>query len=251
MIEISLGLILAAFVAGVLMFLAPCTLPIVPAYLAFIAGVSKQSAAVGVVERARIRRSALYFVSGFGVTFVAMGALAGYLGTLIAPWQSLISQVGGALIIFFGLMVLGLFRLPVLSRSLTLRPPRFLTPGNPSAAATMGVVFALGWTPCVGPVLATVLVVASTSGAVLSGIVLLGAFGLGLAIPFLLVAFLYARVAERWQHWTGFFAFTTYVGGVLLILLGLILLTQNFGVMVAWGTDVLTALGLDWLYNWY
>lgn len=252
MVEISLGLIVASFIAGVLMFLAPCTLPIVPAYLAFIAGVSGRGESKIVAEdTVRIRRSAVYFVLGFGITFIVMGALAGYIGVLLAPWQSLIAQVGGVLIIFFGLTMLGVFRIPLITRTLTVPPPRVLTPGQPAAAASMGVVFALGWTPCVGPVLATVLVVASTSGAVLSGVLLLSAFALGLAIPFLLVAFWYARVAQRWHQWSRLFHFTTYLGGVLLIILGTLLATETFGVMVMWGTKALTLFGFDWLYNWY
>lgn len=253
MIEISLALTGAAFIAGVLMFLAPCTLPLVPAYLAFIAGVNAPDTQTTLTRSAvwRIRINALLFVCGFSVTFVVLGALAGWLGSMVAPWQSLISQIGGVLIIFFGVTLLGLIKVSALERVVRFRLPRVFKAGDESAALALGVLFALGWSPCIGPVLATVLVMASTSATLWSGVVLLAVFSLGLALPFLAVAWWYARVASAWPQFSRRLRYSQIIGAVLLIILGVLMVTNTFGLLITYGYTVFSLTGMEWIFDWY
>ena len=226
----DLSLIPAAFIAGVLMFLAPCTLPIVPGYLAFIAGSPE-----GKGSRKRILWNALAFVVGFSIVFVALGASAGLLGAFVAPWKALISRAAGALIILFGLTMLGLIRLPALSSEHHIRVPKFLMLGRWQSSALIGALFALGWSPCIGPILATILFLASGSATALSGAFLLGVFSLGLGIPFLLTAALMHSGQNMFGKWGTTSKVLSYIGGAVLMLIGALMLTDHMGLLIEWG----------------
>src|SRR3989344_9550896 len=143
-----------AFVAGVLMFLAPCTLPIVPGYLAFIAGGS---------ERKRVVGNAVMFVLGFSLVFILLGVFAGALGGLLGPWKFYLGRAAGVVLILFGLTMLGFWRVPLLSsdRHLDISIFRYFKIGSPQSSFFIGALFALGWSPCIGPILGTILLVAS------------------------------------------------------------------------------------------
>ena len=216
----------AAFLAGVLMFLAPCTLPIVPGYLAFIAGAQR-----------RIMPNALAFVLGFSLVFVALGAFAGVLGSLIAPWRDSLVMAGGAILIFFGLVLLGI-RIPFLSGQKSFAAPAWLSVGHPSSSFLIGALFALGWSPCIGPILGTVLLFASTSSTALQGAVLLGVFSLGLGIPFLLTAFMLERAQSAFARWSGFANALSKVGGLVLVALGILMLLGRTDLLVVWGFSI-------------
>jgi len=250
---IELGLIISAFIAGLLMFLAPCTLPLVPAYLAFISGVSEDDLRnPKTAKRAKraILKNGMMFVLGFTSIFVLFGVAAGFFGAQIAQYRIIFAQIGGVFIIVFGLMMLNVIRIAPLMRDYKMKIPSFLTPGKPSSAYVIGSSFAFGWTPCVGPVLATILLLASTSTTVWQGGFLLLIFSLGLAIPFILTALLYARAGAFISRISGVMKWISYIGGVFLIGLGLLLLTGNFGLTIEYGYRFFDFLNYDALLDY-
>lgn len=229
------ALIPAAFVAGVLMFLAPCTLPIVPGYLAFIAGVPD---AKGEKARRRIIINALAFVLGFSIIFIALGASAAALGTLLAPWKPVIERFAGVVIILFGLTMLNVLRLPGLSAEHRFKLPAFLSIGRWQSSALIGALFAFGWSPCIGPILGTILFLAAGSATALQGAFLLGIFSLGLGIPFLLTALLMETGQNMFGKWATTSKILSCIGGVVLVVLGVLMLTGNMALLVSWGFGV-------------
>ncbi|MES2006511.1 MAG: cytochrome c biogenesis protein CcdA [Patescibacteria group bacterium] len=228
----DLALIPAAFIAGVLMFLAPCTLPIVPGYLAFIAGAPAGGAKA---SRRRIVSNALAFVIGFSIIFIALGASAGLLGSLVGEWRPLITRVAGVIIIIFGLTMLNVLRLPVLSKEMHVKIPKFLTIGRWQSSALIGALFALGWSPCIGPILGTILFLAAGGATALLGAFLLGIFSLGLGIPFLLTALLMQTGQNMFGKWATTTKILSYIGGTILLLVGVLMLTDNMGLLIEWG----------------
>lgn len=247
--EVTLILYITAFVAGLLMFLAPCTLPLVPAFLAFISGLKSTDALTGDQQRL-IRINALAYVSGFSLVFISFGVFAGSLGSFFGVFRDTLSQVGGIFIILFGLVMLNVFSFTPLRKQRSLQLPASLRPGTPLSAGVIGVIFALGWTPCVGPILASILLLSSTAGTALAGASLLAVFSLGLALPFLLVAFLYSRLANKMQSLQKISGYVSTVGGVFLIGIGLLLLTGSFGLMVEYGYKVFYTLGLEVIFEY-
>jgi cytochrome c-type biogenesis protein len=246
---IDLPLLVGSFVAGVLMFLAPCTLPIVPGYLAFIAGVPAGQAGSNNARR-RILINALAFVIGFSLIFIILGSFAAAIGALLGPWRLILARVAGIVIIIFGLTMLGVWQVPFLSGERHVRLPRWLSLGYPHSSFLIGALFALGWSPCIGPILGTVLFLASASATALQGALLLGVFSLGLAIPFLLCAW-GIGYAETFARRAGpLTQILSVVGGVILILLGLLMLTGNMALLVSWGYELLNGVGYERLLNY-
>lgn len=233
------GLIIPAFIAGLLMFLAPCTLPLVPGYLAFIAGVPQAEGEVSRAYKKSILRNALFFVLGFSVIFIALGVLLGFAGSLIGPYRLLFSQIGGVVIIIFGLMMLRWIRIPMFERTFYPRVPKGLRVGTPGSSFLIGAIFSLGWSPCIGPILATIFLLAGSSGTMLSGAILLTVFSLGLGIPFVLTAWGYGKASGYIARHQRLFATVSTFGGVLFIFLGILLLTNQFNLVVEWGFELL------------
>lgn len=207
-----------AFTAGVLSFLSPCVLPLVPSYLAYIGG--------GSASRLARLRNSLLFVLGFSLVFVALGASASLLGSFLLEYRSWLIRLGGLLVVVFGLMLLGAFKLPFLYRS-----ARAQYRGNsstPLGATLMGMSFAIGWTPCVGPVLGAILTLAGASGTLSVGSSLLAVYALGLAIPFLLAALglgAFSRFSKRFRH---FLPWVERISGTILVLAGLLMLSGYY-----------------------
>ncbi|MVN85516.1 cytochrome c biogenesis protein CcdA [Deinococcus sp. HMF7620] len=198
-----------AFLAGLVSFLSPCVLPLVPSYLGVLGG-----------ERAPWGR-ALGFILGFGLVFIALGATASSLGALIAPHKALLGQLSALLILFFGLVMLGAVRLPLL-----MRDTRALANAGGYGPVALGAAFAFGWSPCLGPTLGSVLGLAASSASLGSGVGLLAAYTLGLSVPFLLAALLWHRVnLRRMNRYAGIFE---RVGGALLVAMGLLMLSGQF-----------------------
>jgi cytochrome c-type biogenesis protein len=228
----TLSLSLGAFIAGVLMFLAPCTLPIVPGYVAFIAG-----------ERRAVLRNALAFVLGFSAVFILLGASVGLFGIIIGPWRYALARLGGALFILFGLTMLRLVRVPVISAERHLALPSFLRVGTVPSSALIGCFFALGWSPCIGPILGTILFVASASATALKGALLLAIFSAGLGLPFLLTAAALERAQPLFARMGAVAEVLSKLGGVFLVLLGILMLFNQTGLLVSWGYA-----GLDFIH---
>lgn len=221
--------VLVAMGAGLLSFLSPCVFPLIPSYLAFVGGLSLeeiQESPVHTKRRRQLLYRALAFVLGFSTIFIAFGASATALGHLLFDYQLVIRRAGGVLVILFGLHIAGWLSLPFLMRErhveLKNRPVGII------GAFLIGVTFAAGWIPCVGPILGSILVMASTSQTAGQGIFLLSAYSAGLAIPFLLSALLFERFLLFFNRFKQLLPWVSRVSGVFLMLVGVLLLTDYF-----------------------
>ncbi|MEO8226283.1 MAG: cytochrome c biogenesis protein CcdA [Gemmatimonadota bacterium] len=224
----SLG-IAVAFVAGLLSFLSPCVLPLVPSYIGFLTGVSQPG-------EANRRRTALVhgfmFVLGFSLVFIALGATATALGQALRDYSQWIQRAGGVLIILFGLYCLGIFKLGFLQREhrihLENKPLGYL------GSALVGVAFGAGWTPCVGTILGPILVIAATEQSVHRGVLLLTAYSAGLAVPFLIAAAALEAFFEWFQGFRRYLPWVMRVSGVLLVFVGVLMVTGEFSRLNGW-----------------
>ena len=219
-----------AFAAGLLSFLSPCVLPLIPSYVTFITGMSLDELTAAEGDRSRARRAVLVhgvlFVAGFTLVFIILGASATFLGSLFAYASRWVERIGGALLIVFGLYLLELIRLPGAAREwrvhLGNKPLGYL------GTVLVGVTFGAGWTPCIGPVLGGILTLAATSGSVASGVGLLTVYSLGLAIPFLAAALLLERFLGSARRIGPWLPWVSRISGVLLLILGVLLITGTF-----------------------
>ena len=253
MIELGIGFIIASFFAGLLTFLAPCTLPLVPAYLGFISGVDQDALkdpATAKAARRKIFLNGLAFIIGFSLIFIAFGVLAGLAGTALAPYRIWLARVGGVLVILFGLFLLGFFKLPLFQGDKRIPIPKWLTLGKPSSSLFIGGTFALGWTPCVGPILGSILLLAGTSGTALQGGLMLLVFSIGLAIPFLLIALAFSKATVYVEKISQYLKWVSIVGGVFLILLGILLATDNFGLTIQYGYELFDFINYEGLLEY-
>jgi len=224
----SLGL-LVAFVAGLLSFLSPCVLPLVPSYIGFLTGMSLPEMA----GRRRVALlHALLFVLGFSLIFMLLGASATALGRALNYYQQWLQRIGGVLIILFGLVCLGVIRLSVLNqeRGLQLehKPVGFL------GSAVVGMAFGAGWTPCIGPVLGAILGLAATTQDLSRGLLLLGMYSAGLAVPFLLAAAALEAFLDWFQRFRRYLPWVMRLSGALLVLVGLLMVTGEFTRLAGW-----------------
>lgn len=232
-----LGLTIPAFFAGLLTFLAPCTLPLVPAYLSFIGGVSSREAGTqdaGV--RRRVVINGLFYVIGFSTVFIVLGSLFAAGGAVLVTYRDLLSRLGGLLVLFFGLFLLFGSRWRIFE-SLQAEH-RFhlhhLTPGKPLSAFLFGATFAFGWTPCIGPILGSVLILAATTSTFFQGVFLLIVFSVGLGLPFILLAFAFGHAVDYVDKLKSWMRPINVLGGVLLVFLGILLLTDHLGLWLGW-----------------
>jgi cytochrome c-type biogenesis protein len=234
---ISLGLI-AAFTGGLLSFLSPCVLPLIPSYITFITGVSLDDAQ-------RARRAALVhavlFVLGFSLIFVALGAGATMLGRLLVAYRSVISRVGGVLVIAFGLYLLGVFHLSAFDRErrvhLADKPAGYL------GTVLVGIAFGAGWTPCIGPILGAILTYNLSAPEVGRGTALLAAYSLGLAVPFVIAAVAIPQFLAVFRRVRSHLGTLSRVSGALLVVVGLLMLTNYLtmltSVLQRWTPDAI------------
>lgn len=233
---------LGTFAAGVLSFVSPCVLPLVPPYLAFIAGASLDELESSGFDRARRRifGSALAFVAGFATVFVTLGASASVFGQLVRTHMTTLAVVAGLAIIVMGLHFLGAFRIPLLYREARVQVNR--RPAGPIGAYVVGLAFGFGWTPCIGPVLAAVLGVAASRDTVGQGALLLGVYAGGLGVPFLVAAAFsqpFLRLMTRFRAHMGLIEKIT---GVLLIATGVAFLTGGIEKLAFWLIETFPAL---------
>jgi cytochrome c-type biogenesis protein len=235
---------LAIGFAGLISFLSPCVLPLVPPYLCYLAGTSVSELAKGGAAQPGLRwhalRSAAFFVLGFSCVFIALGAGASMIGGYLRLYSGVLAQVAGGLIIVMGLHFLGVFRIGILAREARIEIAK---PAGPLGAFVMGLAFAFGWTPCIGPVLAGILAVAGSSETIWRGAGLLAIYSAGLGLPFLLAAF-------AMGPFTRFLAkFRTHLGsvekamGIFLILTGIAFLTGTISQFGFYLLEAFPALG--------
>jgi cytochrome c-type biogenesis protein len=225
---VTLGIVVA-FVAGVLSFLSPCVLPLVPSYIGFLTGMTLPE--IGSRRRAALLH-ALLFVLGFSLVFILLGATATALGRALGYYQVWLQRAGGVLIILFGLLCLGVLSArPLLSEhrmQLEQKPLGYL------GSAVVGMAFAAGWTPCIGPVLGGILGLAATSADVTRGMLLLAVYSAGLALPFLLAAIAVESFLGWFQRFRRFLPWVMRLSGLLLILVGGLLVTGQFTRLAGW-----------------
>ncbi len=220
---------LVAFIAGLLSFLSPCVLPLVPSYLGFITGMTLPE--VSGRRRAALTH-ALLFVAGFSLVFVLLGASATALGRALNHYQVWLQRVGGVLIILFGLLCLGVFKGGLLTQERRLHLER--KPVGYLGSLLVGMAFAAGWTPCIGPVLGGILGLAATSSDVTRGMQLLAVYSAGLALPFLIAAVAVDSFLDWFQRFRRFLPWVMRVSGVMLIVVGVLLVTGEFTRLAGW-----------------
>ena len=232
----------AALAAGVISFLSPCVLPLVPPYLIYLTGATIEHVASD-NERAASKRavmlSALIFGLGFSTVFVALGASASLIGSFIRAWSAQLSIVAGIAIILMGLHFLGLTRIGFLMREGRLPIPK---PVGLWGAYVMGLAFAFGWTPCIGPILAAILSVAASEATVAKGAGLLAVYSAGLGIPFLIAAFMVERFSSVLARMKKHLATVERVMGVLMIVVGIGFLTGAVSSVSIWLLETFPAL---------
>ena len=224
----------AALGAGFLSFLSPCVLPLIPSYLSFITGISLDDL-IRKGKTHRIRKltiiHSLMFILGFSLIFILLGASASFVGKILSRYQGWIARIGGTFIILLGIHFTGLINLNFLQKEkkfhLKEKPVGYL------GSSLVGVVFAAGWTPCIGPILASILFYASTTNSIFSGIALLTAYSAGLALPFFLVSLGLEAFLERYQRLKRHLRLISIISGILLIGVGILLVTDYFLILTA------------------
>jgi cytochrome c-type biogenesis protein len=232
-----------AFGGGIVSFLSPCVLPLVPSYLSMMSGVSTADLATASrPDQRRLLRSTLLFVAGFTAVFAALEATASGLGRTLQSHQHVLNQVAGGVILLAGLLFAGLLRPAWLMRERRwhVAPSQL----GEWAAPVMGMAFAFGWTPCIGPILAAVLSLASAPNTLGRGEAMLVAYSLGLGVPFIAVGFAFGRLAGVLSFAKRHVRAINLASGLLLSALGLLLLTDNLHLLSTWFSDVLQFLGL-------
>jgi len=217
-----------AFGAGVLSFLSPCVLPLVPSYLSFVTGMSLEDLQEGVDRRATLIHS-LLFVAGFTGIFLLLGASASFLGQFLRAYETWIARVGGLIIILLGLHLAGAFRLTPLMREK--RVHLHDKPAGYLGTLGVGAIFGAGWTPCIGPVLGAILTFAASQEQFWSGVALLFVYSLGLAVPFLLSALALDAFLQVFARFRRFLPVVQVASGILLVFLGVLLLTGTFSTL--------------------
>ena len=245
--------LLAAFGAGLLSFISPCVLPLVPGYLSYISGLSLDemrgtavtagSSRVGVAvaaspaARRQVVLSSLAFIFGFSLVFVSLGAAASVLGQFLLERQEIFGRIAGAIVIIFGLHTMGVLRIEWLYQEKRVHTSR--KPAGYIGATLIGIAFAFGWTPCIGPILSAILALAGTQETVGEGVRLLSVYSLGLGVPFLATALainrFFAAMARIRKHYHKI----ELVSGALLVIIGLLIFTNKFTIIAQWLTPYL------------
>jgi cytochrome c-type biogenesis protein len=224
----TLGLFVA-FAAGLLSFLSPCVLPLVPSYIGFLTGMSLPE--MGGRRRVALGH-ALLFVLGFSLVFVLLGASATALGRALNYYQLWLQRIGGVLIILFGLVCLGVIKVGFLSQERRVQVEQ--KPVGYLGSALVGMAFGAGWTPCIGPVLGAILGLAATAHDLSRGMLLLAAYSAGLAVPFLIAAVALDAFLDWFQRFRRYLPWVMRVSGVLLVFVGVLMVTGEFTRLAGW-----------------
>lgn len=232
-----------AFAAGLLSFVSPCVLPLVPSYITYITGLTleeltTQTERKGV--RAIIIANSLLFIAGFSIVFIAFGASASLVGQLLVTYQDFIRKLGGVLIVVFGLYIMGILKIKFLMAEkrmhLKSRPAGYV------GSVLVGVAFAAGWTPCVGPILGTILVYASTTDSMLTGVELLSSYSLGIGLPLFITALAVDSFLNYFKKVRAYMYGISVASGIFLVLVGVLIYTNSLTLL----TGILERHGIGW-----
>ena len=232
-----------AFAAGLLSFVSPCVLPLVPSYITYITGLTleeltTQTERKGV--RAIIIANSLLFIAGFSIVFIAFGASASLVGQLLVTYQDFIRKLGGVLIVVFGLYVMGILKIKFLMAEkrvhLKSRPAGYV------GSVLVGVAFAAGWTPCVGPILGTILVYASTTDSMLTGVELLSSYSLGIGLPLFITALAVDSFLNYFKKVRAYMYGISVASGIFLVLVGVLIYSNSLTLI----TGILERHGIGW-----
>jgi cytochrome c-type biogenesis protein len=221
-----------AFLAGVLSFLSPCVLPLVLPYISYISGVSISALKGGEIkgsERIRVILSTLYFILGFSVVFITFGVVAGQIGGVLVNIKEWIGRIGGVIIIILGLHMVGIIRIPFLDYEK--RADMSNLKGGYLVSLLIGMAFAFGWTPCIGPILGGIIGITIYEGNPILGAVLLGTYSLGLGLPFFLTSIFINVFVKLISKFKNAVRITEIVGGIIIILLGIILISSSISII--------------------
>ena len=239
--EVSIGLV-AAFMAGIFSFLSPCVLPLVPSYLALVTGMSLEDLQEGVNRKATFIHS-LLVVLGVSAIFIILGASASFLGQFFKQYELWIARIGGVIIIIFGLHLSGVFKLAPLMREKRIHVSD--TPAGYLGTIGVGMAFAAGWTPCLGPVLGAILTYGMSTDTMWAGVGLLTAYSAGLAIPFLVASLALDAFLQGFKRFRRWIPVVEKASGLMLIGLGVLLLTGQLTALTA----MLARFTPDWIVN--
>ncbi len=237
-----------AFIGGLLSFLSPCILPLAPGYLGIISGASVadllQEPDTGQKRgtRNRVIKATLAFILGFTLVFILLGLTSSYLGQLLRSNRGVIMQIGGIIIIVLGLHQGGWLRIPWLYRQLRLNVGRF--PGMAGAFLT-GVAFSFGWTPCTGPILGSILMLAGNQANLAIGVAMLIVYSIGLALPFVLLALAFEKISKGLNRLKPYMKYIEWASGILLIIMGVLLSTGNFSRLLSWFMQITGGWNLE------
>ncbi len=233
----------AALAAGVVSFLSPCVLPLIPGYLSFLTGFTPAELGSRPRGAGPVLVPSLLFVAGFSVIFVALGASASLLGAVLLRYEAILTRIAGAFIFALGVLLLGIVKVPWLYGEARFDLPRARSLGRGAAFVT-GMAFAFGWTPCVGPILASILALAGSSGDVGRGASLLLAYSVGLGLPFVATALLFDRLKGVLRVLGRHGVAVNRVAGALLMAVGVLIFTDRMSVVSAWLLRIFPFLSL-------
>ena len=224
--------IITAFIAGFLSFFAPCILPLIPAYFAWLLGIS-QKELQNKKTNLKLVTYSLFLVLGFSIIFILLGASASKLGQILIPYRLLVQKIGGLIIILFGLEFSGTLKI-FKNRQIALIKKVFSKFNHKTSSFMVGLTFAFAWVACFSPILGSILVLSSFQGTLTQGVILLSFYSLGLAIPFLLTSLFLGFVMERTKFFAKITKWINLSSGLILIILGILLFTDNFYKIVIW-----------------
>ena len=234
-----------AFGAGVVSFFAPCVVPLLPAYIGYVTGVSlKELKDKGYAPfRKKLLISSVLYILGFSIVFVLLGTAAASVGTSLRRYDFLIQRVGGLIILILGLQFAGVLHLPFLARTKQFQLPSWTEKLGHARAFFVGIVFATAWTPCVGAVLGSILALAAVSGTAITGASMLFVYSLGISIPFMIVSFTLASAPKYLSFVSKHIGTISKISGFILAALGLLLLTDTYKFLNSWLFEVAFMLG--------
>lgn len=223
--QISIGV---AFIAGILSFLSPCVLPLIPGYISFLSGLSLIELRFGAQRTKIFKRAGLtsiFFVMGFSTVFISLGASASLVGKFLSLYSKIFAKIAGILIMILGFHLLGVLKIGWLNFEKRLKVKQF-SPGI-FGAFLIGLAFAFGWTPCIGPILAGILTLAATQKTIVKGMLLLAVYSAGLGIPFIITGFSIGLFIQFFQRYRRLIRWGEIVAGLLLIIIGVLIFTNN------------------------